>query len=540
MFFNGIDNQMRDGLWVTDGTRGGTQLLNFRKVDSLFYPFFPTKFFTNEIKMLCIYNEQLLFAGYDSVNRVSLWITDGTISGTKFLKHFTGTDGSGGIIDGDNNFYAPYYYYNQKIYFNTGVYENPVFGILIGNAVTDATPGGTSLDSSGINTDMLAHFVQCNNKYYLSGDYFTYGTGLYVTANVDSPLMSLTSFACTYNMVYPDPYPIAACIVNDNQACYNNELYFAGGSYNDSELWKTDGSSQGTVLIKDILTGRNGSYPKNLFDFNNRVYFTADDSIHGRELWVSDGTALGTQLVKDIFPGQQSSSHDGFKFYPVNGNLMMVDIGEKDVVLSDGTATGTYTTPFNINVINWQPAFYQRYLPQPYISYNGNYLYAIADWNNSLRFNGILKSDGSLNGTNMIYMDANSSTFTKIDSMSNEIYFVNKTLLPIPVSIDSSVYYRLEKLSGIDSVYSGEEKLSLDEFHIFPNPATNSVSIIVDEIMLNSNLTIIDIIGNIVATAHLTAQQSLLNTEFLPSGVYIVTLTANDGRRTTKKLIINN
>ena len=32
-------------------------------------------------------------------------------------------------------------------------------------------------------------------------------------------------------------------------------------------------------------------------------YFAASDGVHGRELWKSDGTAVGTVMVKDLIPG---------------------------------------------------------------------------------------------------------------------------------------------------------------------------------------------------------------------------------------------
>ena len=38
-----------------------------------------------------------------------------------------------------------------------------------------------------------------------------------------------------------------------------------------------------------------------------RVYFSATDATHGDELWRSDGTAAGTVLVKDINPGSAGS-----------------------------------------------------------------------------------------------------------------------------------------------------------------------------------------------------------------------------------------
>src|SRR5262245_51203926 len=69
--------------------------------------------------------------------------------------------------------------------------------------------------------------------------------------------------------------------------------------------WLEDRTLPSTVaLVKDInSTGTFGSDPDALADINGTLYFVADDGVHGRELWKTDGTEKGTVLVKDIWPG---------------------------------------------------------------------------------------------------------------------------------------------------------------------------------------------------------------------------------------------
>jgi len=50
------------------------------------------------------------------------------------------------------------------------------------------------------------------------------------------------------------------------------------------ELWKSDGTEAGTVLVKDIAFGSNSSYPWNLTAAGSTLYFMAYDGTTGYEL----------------------------------------------------------------------------------------------------------------------------------------------------------------------------------------------------------------------------------------------------------------
>ena len=74
-----------------------------------------------------------------------------------------------------------------------------------------------------------------------------------------------------------------------------------------NELWKSDGTAAGTVLVADIVPGTVGSFPRELVNVVGTLFFVAFDDDHSGELWKSDGSAAGTMLVKDIVPGDLSS-----------------------------------------------------------------------------------------------------------------------------------------------------------------------------------------------------------------------------------------
>ncbi len=61
------------------------------------------------------------------------------------------------------------------------------------------------------------------------------------------------------------------------------------------------------TLLKDINStpSTGGSRPANFVEVGSVAFFTAASSTHGTELWKSDGTTAGTSLVKEIFPWSQ-------------------------------------------------------------------------------------------------------------------------------------------------------------------------------------------------------------------------------------------
>ncbi len=125
----------------------------------------------------------------------------------------------------------------------------------------------------------------------------------------------------------------------------NGVLFFQG--YDDIygyELWKSDGTDKGTVLVKDVFQGNQLDNLGNFFAFDRTLYFTADDGTKrfGREFWKSDGTGEGTAMVKDTQPGGQYIPNQLWhKSNMGQFNGMLFFTSSTDLWKSDGTEQGT-------------------------------------------------------------------------------------------------------------------------------------------------------------------------------------------------------
>jgi ELWxxDGT repeat protein len=202
------------------------------------------------------------------------------------------------------------------------------------------------------------------------------------------------------------------------------------------ELWKTDGTPQGTALVKDIHPGTARSTPMYLTAVGGAVYFTADDGEHGVELWKSDGTAAGTVMVTDLAEG--SGSPRPVPLGALGGRLIFAaDWGDPVAALgrepwvTDGTPAGT-TLLKNINPVgSSNPGVFSNATSPPpgveAVAAGGSLYFAATDPTNGRE---LWKTDGTPEGT-VLVANLNPGTASTnphdLTAVGDTLYFVGNT-----------------------------------------------------------------------------------------------------------------
>lgn len=223
---------------------------------------------------------------------------------------------------------------------------NIVSGIALGNIGiladstgalwrTDGTVAGTVNFTSKVFVDSSVNKVILNSKVYFNGKAVGSGKELWVTDGTDAGTQLVKDIKSGSGSSSPRDLFV-----------FNNTLYFfASTTAEGVELWKSDGTATGTVLVKDINPGTGNGFDKNsdaFFALNNVLYFTANDGTSGTELWKTDGTGAGTVMIKDINPGADSSNCANFTAI---GNTLFFSATDAahgtELWKSDGTSAGT-------------------------------------------------------------------------------------------------------------------------------------------------------------------------------------------------------
>lgn len=312
IFFPAFTFEYGNEMWSSDGTPTGTSLTKDitagRTGSNINFYFTPTVDTLGNNVFFTLKNFEGYYDGNNHFGPDVLWKTDGSDTGTQLL--YNSQTYISSLISA-----GKYLYFLDVNYPTSQLYKTD--GYSVSNITT-----ASALNSNLFTDGKLVYYTGTNNTLWR-----TDGTEIGTVQLAD---------------VQPNPLNFFDYRTK-NYATLKNTLIFTAsdnGTYGN-EIWQTDGTPQGTVLLKDI-NPNGSSNPAYFTKVGNIVFFIADDGIHGKELWETNGTASGTRMVKDISTGTSSFYYSltavgdklCFLFSEAGGPLGLWQ--------SDGTAKGTY------------------------------------------------------------------------------------------------------------------------------------------------------------------------------------------------------
>lgn len=291
---------------------------------------------------------------------------------------------------------------------------------------------------------------------------------------------------------------------------FGNELVYAAAPNNISgnELYKTDGLGN-VVLIKDMTpTALSSSNPREMTALGNWIYFSADNGSTDRELWRSNGTFAGTELIKDINGvggggGMPTLSSNPSDFFQVGSNIYFTannGINGEELWKTTGSAFGT------VMVKDITPGLDSTIISDM-TEYNGK-LYFIAS--NVIDFDSNLwVTDGTTAGTVKIPINpTGDSDVSNLIVFNYDLYFGAND----GSGIGTELYAYHDPTLGAEMLTTTEQKLVL-----FPNPSKDSFELQSDT--NTQKVLMFSLQGQLVKSFE---KQQHYDVSDLTSGVYIV------------------
>jgi ELWxxDGT repeat protein len=324
IYFSAHDGTSGFELWKTNATSSGTV-----KVKDI-YPGTASSTPT----LLTNVNGKLFFVAEDQATGRELWISDGTNAGTKLLKDIR----PGAESSGMTNLTAM----NNDLYFSAddGIHgyqlwkSNPTTSQMVTSFANEGLGDGAKLTyltvvegalyftkyiagenvihrtngTSEGTTVIHKSEIDLNPRYSVAGGeiyFFSY----YFDQDQYRPFFRLMKINTTgtEGSIVRD-FPFAEDWFGDQTPLFrpemvsvNNQLYFYailkdGQGY---KMLRSDGTSSGTVVLKDTYVPTQSSNPENFTTFQGITYFTAagDYPYYGTDVWRTDGTSEGTFML---------------------------------------------------------------------------------------------------------------------------------------------------------------------------------------------------------------------------------------------------
>ncbi len=278
-YFVANDNSLGLELWKTDGTTAGTEMV----LDIA--PGAPS----SAPQEMTEFQGKLYFTVNDQVHGRELWVTDGTANGTQLVIDIDPIASSSPdylTVVGNELLFSAYDPTNGD--------ELWRFDGTTASIVADLRPGAFGSTPYYLTNANGVLFFSANNTDAIGRELWRYDAtnGIQLVRNIA-------------DLSFESANPQQLKAVGD-------KLYFSAVGPSDNyfgrELYVSDGTSNGTVMVADINPGVADSSPSYLADVNGELWFSATTAAAGRELWRSDGTSPGTELVYDYTPGSSGSN----------------------------------------------------------------------------------------------------------------------------------------------------------------------------------------------------------------------------------------
>jgi ELWxxDGT repeat protein len=287
-YFAAGDQNGTSMIWFTDGSSAGTKQIIALPTGSISAP-----------TLMGMLGTTLIFTSYTASNSVELYASDGTTAGTVALTNFTGSV---------SRSFSQFIIVGGKIYF---VALDSVSGTQIW--ASDGTIAGThvvTIGSAGLSPTYNPQSFQQVGSLVL----YTSSGVLWSIDTTTDTINPVTSSGGTPG--FGPPFVLGTGPL----AAMNGFILFVATTSpltSSLELWRSDGTTAGTFKVANIAatpTSYELQYT-GVQKVGNKVLYIADDGVHGPQLWSSDGTAANTfQLTSATQPANST-------MFPIAGLL---------------------------------------------------------------------------------------------------------------------------------------------------------------------------------------------------------------------------